>query len=92
MRYRFVRSAINIAFVNESVAEDTNIHSSIHRHSQQLGLFYGTLLRILHLNLHLHLYKLQVTQQLKPADHSQCRRYLEWVLGRQFFQQNFLQR
>ena len=56
---------------------------------------YLTLWRILHLDLHLHPYKVQLTQQLKPADHSQHRKYAEmgaWTTGggRQFFEQNFL--
>ena len=52
---------------------------SIPRGSQELGLSYGTLRRILHLDLHLPPYKVQQTQLLKPADHSQRRRYVEWV-------------
>ena len=35
---------------------------------------------ILHLDQHLHPYNVHLTQQLKPADHSQRRRYVEWVL------------
>ena len=31
-------------------------------------------------DLQLYPYKFQLTQQLKPADHSQRRRYVEWVL------------
>ena len=41
----------NIAIVSKSVADNSNI--SI----QELGLCYGTLLGILHLDLHLHPYK-----------------------------------
>ena len=48
---------------------------------QELGLSYGTIWRILHLDLHLHPYKVQLTKQLKPADHSQRRRYMEWSLN-----------
>jgi hypothetical protein len=81
VHHRFARSAENIAAVSESVAEDPNV--SIPRRSQELGLSYGTLWRILHLDLHLHPYKVQLTQQLKPADHSQRRRYVEWVLEQQ---------
>ena len=56
---------------------------SISRCSQELGLSYDTLWHILHLDcadLHLHTYKVQLTQQLKPADHSQRHRYVKWVL------------
>ena len=50
---------------------------------------YGTLWRILHLDLHLHPYKVQFTQQLKPADQLQRRRYMEWVLEQQAVNGNF---
>ena len=73
-----VHSADNIADVSESVAEDPNI--SIPRRSQELRLSHRTLWRILHLDLYLHPYKVQLMQQLKPAGHSPRRRYLEWVL------------
>ena len=56
---------------------------SIRRRSQELLLSYGPLWRILHLELHLHSYKVQHTQKLKPADHSQRRRFVEWVLEQQ---------
>ena len=69
--HRFARSAENIAIVSENVAEDPNV--LIPRRSQELGLSYGTLWRTLHLDLHLHPYKVQITQKLKPADHSQHR-------------------
>ena len=62
--HRFARSAENIAVVSESM------NMSITCRSQELGLSCDTLWRILHFDLHLHLYKVQLTQQLKPADHS----------------------
>ena len=49
VHHPFARSA---EIVSESVVEDPTV--SIPRHSQELGLFYGTLWRILHLDLHLH--------------------------------------
>ena len=66
MHHRFARSAENVAFAGESVAEDPNV--SIPRRTQELGLSYGTLWRILHSDLHLHPYKTQLTQQLEPID------------------------
>ena len=42
----FARSAENIAIVNENVVQDPT--KSISRLSQELGLSYGTLARILH--------------------------------------------
>ena len=62
---------------------------SIPRRSQELGLPYGTLWRILHFDLHLHPYKVQLTQKLKAADHSQRRRYVEWVFEKQAVDGNF---
>ena len=72
MNHRFARSAEDIAIVRESVDEDPNV--SFPRRSQELGLSYGTLLRILNLYLYLHPYKVHLTLQLKPPDHSQYRR------------------
>ena len=65
---RFARSAENNAIVSESLTEEPNV--PIPRRSQELGLSYGTLWSTLHLDLHLHPYKVQLTQQLKPADNS----------------------
>ena len=62
---------------------------SITRGSQELGLSYGTLWHILHLDLHLHPCKVQLMQQLKPADHSQRHGYVEWVLEQQVVDGNF---
>ena len=64
VHHRFAPSSENIAIV--SVAKDPNL--SIPFRSQELGLSYGALGRIFHLNLHLHPYKVQFTQQLKLAD------------------------
>ena len=72
---RFDRSAEHIANVSESVVEDPNV--SIPCRCQQLGRSYGTLWRSLHLDLHLHQYKVQLTRQLKPVDNSQRRRYMK---------------
>ena len=87
VHHRFVSYAENITFVTESVAEDPNV--SITRRSQELGMSYGIFWRILHLDLHLHPYKAQLTQQLKSADHLQRRRYVEWVLEKQTADRNF---
>ena len=43
----------------------------------------------MHLDLRLHPYKVQLTQQLKPPDHLQRRRYVEWVLEQQAVDANF---
>lgn len=66
VHHRNVRNIENVVAVAGSVAEDPNL--SIPRRAQQLGLSYGSLWRILQLDLHLHPYKVQLTQELKPAD------------------------
>ena len=76
--HRFACYVENIAIVSESIVEDPNM--SIPRRSQELGLFYGTLWRILHLDVQLHPYKVHLKQLLKPADNSQRHTYVEWVL------------
>ena len=52
--------------------------------SQELGLSYGTLWRILYLELYLYPYKVQLT-----LVHAQRRRYVEWVLEQQVVDDNF---
>ena len=84
VHHRFARSAKNISIVSESVAEDPNV--SIPR---RLGLSWGTLWCIFPLDIHLHPYKVQFMQKLKPADYSQCWRYVEWVLEQQTVNGNF---
>ena len=54
-----------------------SVESLIPRHFQELGLFYSIL------------YKFQLTQHLKPADHSLRHRYVEWVLEQQPVDGNF---
>ena len=78
VHHRFAHSSANTLIVSESVAEDPNV--SILRRSQDLLLSFGILWSILHLDLHLHPYKVKLIQQLKPTDHSQCRRYVDCVL------------
>ena len=81
MHHRFARSVENIAIVSESVAKEPNVLNP--RRSQESNLPYGKLWRILHLVLHLHPCK------VRPADHSQRRIYLEWVLEQQAVDGNF---
>ena len=72
------RSDENIATVSDSVAEDPNM--SISRRSQQLGLSESTVWRIMHKDLALKAYKIQLTQELKPQDHSMRRNFANWIL------------
>ena len=87
VHYRFVCSAENI--VSESFAKDLNMAFSCR--SENIALSYGILWRILHFDLYLHPYKVQLTQQLEPADQSLHRRYLEWMHEQEAVEGNFLQ-
>lgn len=78
VRQRRVRSAENIAAVRESVHE--NPRQSIPRRSQELGLSRMSTWRILHYDLHLHPYKVQLSQELKPNDHRLRREFASWAL------------
>jgi len=42
-----------------------------------------TVRRILKKDLLTHLYKIQLVQELKPADHGKRRTFAEWISGRQ---------
>lgn len=90
VRTRSARSAENIAAVAESVAENPGL--SIPRRSQQLGISKTSLHRILHKDLSLHAYKVQLTQELKPADHAQRRTFVDWVLEMQAGDNDFFRK
>jgi hypothetical protein len=45
--------------------------------------------RILTKDLHLHAYKIQLTQELKPTDHAHRREIVNWVLENQKVDRNF---
>ena len=78
VRARSARSAENIAAVRQSVQDNPRL--SIPRRSQQLGLSSTSTWRILRLDLGLHPYKIQLTQELKITDHRQRREFADWVL------------
>lgn len=90
VRRRRVRSAENIAAVAESIAEDPRL--SIPRRSQQLGISQTSLQRILHKDLLLHPYKMQLTQELKPRDHGLRRTFVNWVLEMQTIDPDFFRK
>ena len=87
VHHRFACSAENVANVSESFADDPNV--LIPRRSQESGLSYSTLGHILRLDLHLHPYKIKLTQELKPTDHSQRCRYVQLVFKQQAMHGNF---
>ena len=71
VHHRNVRSAENIAAVAASVEDEPNV--SIPRRAQQLGLSNTSLWQILHMDLHLHPYKVQLVQKLEHGDHGMRR-------------------
>jgi len=78
LRHCTRRSLYNIAAVSESVAESPG--TSIRHRSQQLDIPRSSMQRILTKDLHLHAYKIQLTQELKPTDHVQRREFVNCVL------------
>ena len=87
MRHRTGRPLDNIAAVSGSVAESPG--TSLSHHSQQFDSPRSTMQRILTKDLHLHAYKIQLMQELKPTDHMQRREYVNWVLENQKVDGNF---
>jgi len=73
VRHRSGRSLDNAAAVNESVAE--SIATSLRHRSQQLEIPRSAMRRILTKDLHMHAYKFQLTQELKPTDHVQRQKF-----------------
>lgn len=77
-RPKSVRTAENIAVVKQSVKEDPK--QSTTRRSLELGISRTSLHRILHKDLNLHAYKIQLCQQLKPTDHFARRVFSDWLI------------
>lgn len=75
-----VRTPENIAAVAESVREAPS--TSIHRRSQQLNISETSLRRILHKDLGMTPYKVQLVQELKPTDHPMRFRFAKWACDR----------
>ena len=80
VRTRSVRSTENIAIVADSVREQPST-STRHR-SQQLDISRTSLILILHKDLALKPYKVQLVQQLKPTDHPNCLWFANWAQDR----------
>ncbi|KAL4131724.1 hypothetical protein QTP88_008998 [Uroleucon formosanum] len=87
IRQRNARSIENIAAVRDSVRE--NPRRSISCRLQELGLSTTSIWRILHRDLGLHPYEIQLTQTLKVNDHTQHRVFVDWVLRQLAVDPNF---
>jgi hypothetical protein len=90
VRHRIGRSLGDFAIVSESVTESPG--TSLRHRSQQLDSPRSTMQRILTKELHLHAYKSQLTQELKPTDHVHRREFVNWVLENQKVDGNFLKK
>ena len=75
-----VRELENIAAVAESLSEALSI--SIHCRSQQLNISEMLLRCILHKDLVMTSYKIQLVQELKPIHHPLCFRFAKWDCNR----------
>ncbi|ENN73782.1 hypothetical protein YQE_09616, partial [Dendroctonus ponderosae] len=72
------RSAENIAVVCDSAAEEPS--TSTRRRAQQVNISRTSLMRILNKDLNSHAHKVQLPQELKPADHFKRRQYAVWLI------------
>ena len=68
-----VRTPENITAVADSVCE------AIHNRSQQLNISETSLRRILHKDLGMTQYKVQLVQESKPIDHPMRFRFANWT-------------
>ena len=69
------RTAENIAADLDSVAEEPS--TSTHRRAQQMHLSRSSLMNIMHKDLHLHAYKVQLTEELKH----QGKKWQQWMIN-----------
>jgi hypothetical protein len=81
VRHRTGRSLDNFAAASENVAESPE--TSLRHRSQQLDIPRSTMQRILTKDLHLHVYKIQLNQELYPTDHVHRREFVNCVLENQ---------
>ena len=75
-----MRTPENIAAVAERVCEAPS--ASIHRHSQQLNISETSLRLIMHKDLGMMPYKVQLVQEFKLIDHSMRFHFAKWDCDR----------
>ena len=90
VRCRPVRSQENINAARESV--EGNPRTSVRHRSQQLEISNGSLHKILHEDLNLHPYKVQLTQKLEACDHTAREHFANFVLQNQELDPMFAKR
>ena len=79
-RKRPCRTEEQLVLVQGNVTESPR--KSSRRRSQLLNIPATSLHRISHKDLHMHAYKIQLTQNLKLADNGGRKRFADWVLER----------
>lgn len=79
-RPRTSRDPENVERVRASIRENHGL--STRKRSNALGLPRTSLIRILHNDLHLHPYKIQMVQELKPQDHAHRLQFANEMLER----------
>lgn len=77
-RTRTTREPVNVERVRESIREQPRL--STRKRASVLNLPRTSLNRILHKDLHLHPYKIQIVQALKPSDHAQRLKFADEML------------
>jgi hypothetical protein len=90
VRHHSRRSVDNISAVRESVAESPG--TTIRHRLQQLDIPRSTMQRTLTKELHLHAYKIQLTQELKSTDRVQRGEFVKCVLENQMWTNIFLRK
>ncbi len=76
VRERPARSIENIQAVRASMAQ--NPQMSVERRAKYMGISKTSTWRILKKDLRLHPYKIQLAQELKPADHERRRAFTNY--------------
>lgn len=89
-RSRPVRSHENIEAVRISIA--ANPSTSTRHRSQELHISRSSLNRILHKDLYLHAYKIQLVQYLSPNDFTRRLEFANWVAEKEQNDANVLDR
>lgn len=79
-RRRSARIGENIERVRVSVRQEPNI--STRKRAAALNVSRSSLLRILHKDLHMHPYKLQLVQELQPRDHANRLLFANEIMNR----------
>lgn len=69
----FIKAEDNVSRVEINFPENGHL-------SQQLDIFRSSLQGITDNGLHLNSYKIQLTQKLKPTDHSQSQQFVKWFV------------